>query len=481
MTTQTRNLKFVPTTSRNLATASALVASALAACAAAEQTATGAGGSTITSNGGAAKAATAVAPASFQKPAWLTDFGFGIKESYDDNVFLVSGKGTPERDSWVTTVSPKIGFNFAPLLATEPTVPVLAFGYAPDFVTFHNEPTENYTAHRLANTIKGKYDAFSFNLENGFNFIDGSKESPIYPTATHDDQRSAYSTAGPRERRQQIQDRAKIVFQYDLGKWFVRPVASLLYYDLLTNQRSTAGYQNYADRYDVNGGADVGYRIGPDAAVTLGYRYGHQYQEQYPTAIDKTHTSSPSDYQRVLVGFEGKPFKWLTLSVQAGPDFRTYPRSSATHTIPVVDHHPMKFYGEASVTAAPSANDLITFKSKQWQWVSSTGKLPLYDCSYDLSYKRKLSKKLAVDLGGRIGASDYTRATGSSSKRDDWMYTVTAGVTYAFTPNLSANLAYNLDLGRNAQDDLKLLASPQNPKYREFDHQLVSFGATFKF
>jgi hypothetical protein len=32
-----------------------------------------------------------------------------------------------------------------------------------------------------------------------------------------------------RERRNQIQDRAKIVFQYDIGKVLVRPTVSLLY------------------------------------------------------------------------------------------------------------------------------------------------------------------------------------------------------------------------------------------------------------
>ncbi len=53
---------------------------------------------------------------SVKKPAWLTDLSLGLKESYDDNVLLVSGHGAKKIDSIVTTLSPKIGFNFAPLL-----------------------------------------------------------------------------------------------------------------------------------------------------------------------------------------------------------------------------------------------------------------------------------------------------------------------------------------------------------------------------
>jgi opacity protein-like surface antigen len=449
-----------PLSSSCFVTASTLVASALAAC------------------GAPAQPVPASPGVGFQKPAWLTDLSLAVKESYDNNIFLVSGDGATETDSWITSVSPKLGFNLAPLLGDAKTLQVLGFAYSPEFVVFHNADSEDFTAHRLANTFKGKVGAFSFNLENGFNYIDGNEDGPIYSAAAHDDQRSAYSTAVPRERREQFQDRTKIVLQYDLGNWFIRPTASFLYYDLMTNLRTNAGYQNYSDRFDVNGGADLGYRVTPNIAVTVGYRYGHQYQQQYPSTIDKTHTSSSSDYQRALIGLEGKPLKWLTVSALAGPDFRSYPGNSPTHATPMADKTPIKYFAEAALTAAISPNDTLAFKYKQWQWVSSTGKLPLFDSSYDLSYKRKLGKSLSLDLGGRIASSDYTGATGASAKRDDWMYTVSAGVNYAFTQNLSASLGYSIDLGRNAQDDLVL---PQEAKYREFDHHLVSLGAIFKF
>ena len=84
------------------------------------------------------------------KPAWLTDFSLGVKESYDDNVFLsgVDPKYLPpaytvpvgsvaalqNRWSWVTTMSPKIGVNLEPLLAHQQTFQTLSLVYAPDFV-----------------------------------------------------------------------------------------------------------------------------------------------------------------------------------------------------------------------------------------------------------------------------------------------------------------------------------------------------------
>jgi len=423
----------------------------------------------------------AAAPA---KPAWLTDFSLAVKETFDNNVFASgvdqrylpatypvaagSAVALEELSSWVTTVSPKLGVNLAPLLGQPPLVQALTLGYAPDFVSYHNQPSENFNAHRLAQTIKLKSDDFSLSLENGFNYISGSKLGPTYPGSLL----SAYATAIPRERREQFQDRTKVTAQYNLGHWFVRPTASLLYYDLKTKQQNVAGYQNYPDRYDVNGGADAGYRFTPDLAVTLGYRYGHQYQEQFSFSP----YSAPNDYQRVLLGFEGKPLPWLKVELQGGPDFRSYDPNTPTHITPVDDRHTTKYYGEAAITADISPKDSLTFKYRQFQWLSSVGKLPLFDSLYDLSYKRKVTSQFTGEVSARLVSSDYTGANLTpSNHRDDWQYTVSVGLTYAFSSNLSATLAYSVDLGRNAQDEIV------HPQTREFERHLVSLGMLFKF
>jgi len=421
---------------------------------------------------------------SFKKPAWLADLSLGIKESYDDNVYLsgVDRKDLPkykvpaggvaalnDRSSWVTTVSPKIGFNFAPLFDTK-YLEQFTLAYAPDFVIYHDQSTESYNANRFLTAIKGSDKWFSYALDNAFNYIDGSDKGPTYPGSLC----SAYVQSTVRERREQIQDRAKLSFRFDTDHWFFRPIAFLTYYDLMTaiiDPSKAGGYYNYADRYDVNGGLDVGYKLNKQFAFTLGYRYGHQYQQQFSFSPD----SSPSDYQRVLVGFEGKIFPWLKMDFQIGPDFRSYAKDTATHVTPVNDNDLVTYYGEANVVADLSSKDTLSFKYKQFQWVSSTGKVPYFDSTYDLSYHRKVTEKLGLDLGARILSSDYNSGNLPTCKRDDIQYTFSLGLGYAISSHCSVSASYATDLGRNAEDNVT------KPGNREFIRNVISLGAVFKF
>jgi hypothetical protein len=424
-----------------------------------------------------------LALAPFKKPAWLTEISLGIKEGYDDNVYMsgVGKKFLPatytvpagsvaalkDRGSWVTTVSPKVAMDFAPVLGNK-NLQSASFVYAPDLVRYHDQSTEDYDAQRFTTTIKAKVEPFSLNFNNSFVYIDGSDFGPVYPGALL----SAWNTVAPRERREQIQDRANPVIQYDQDTWFIRASASLLYYDLMTTLTNVTGYQNYVDRYDVNGGVDLGYKIKPQLAVTFGYRYGHQYQQKLSFSPD----SSSSDYERLLLGIEGKPWKWLDVKIQGGPDFRNYEPDTATHITPVRNDNVTTYYGEAVIVAKPSTVDTVTFKYRGFQWVSCLGKVPYFDSYYDLGYNRKLTTKLALDLGTRLGTADYTVGNlAPSDHRNDWQYTLSAGLGYAVNANLSLNAAYSLDLGRNAQDNIT------NPQTREYDHQLLSLGAKYGF
>jgi hypothetical protein len=436
------------------------------------------------------------AAAAWQKPAWLTDFSVAAKESYDDNILGVADKdpGMSKQDSWITTISPRLGVNFAPLLGKQNILKTVSFNYTPDFNFFHNAPSESNNAHRIGNTVRGKAGDFSFALDNAFLFVDGSSVAPTYafdqtgPAADQADKfRSNYAHGMARERREQIQDRAAITLQYDIRSFFFRPVASLLYYDMMTDLHNSSkapykGYQNYPDRADVNGGFDLGYKLTSDIAVTAGYRHGYQYQGSFAPTIDSATVNgrqmeSSSDYDRFLVGIEGKPWKWLTIRLQGGPDWRNY-NSGA----PVNDYHPMKYYGEASLAATLTPRQTLAFAYKQWQWVSSSGKVPVWESSYTLNYHWNATDKLGLDLGGKIQNADYTSGnaiTGSAtSLRNDILYTISTGVSYAFTKHFSASLAYSYDFGRNLQDDLpaNLYAS-----YRQFDHQLVSISGQYKF
>ena len=48
-----------------------------------------------------------------------------------------------------------------------------------------------------------------------------------------------------------------------------------------TSHAPYLGYQDYVDRYDVNVGGDLGFKVSPNWALTLGYRDGYQFQQQY--------------------------------------------------------------------------------------------------------------------------------------------------------------------------------------------------------
>ncbi|HEX9045633.1 MAG TPA: hypothetical protein VF988_01285 [Verrucomicrobiae bacterium] len=416
-----------------------------------------------------------------QRPAWLTEASLGVKESYDNNVFL-AGASTPfvytvppgsvaalkDHASWITTVSPKVDFNFAPLLGDQKNLQILSLAYAPEFAIYHDQDSESYKAHKFSAAVKGGADWFTVSADNTLTYVDGNQFGPVFPGSLL----SAFATVADRERREQFVDKGNVALQFSRGAWFVRPVMALYYQDMLTAKLEVPGYQNYTDRSDVNGGADLGYHITESLAVTAGYRYGHQQEEQFGF----TPYSSPNDYQRVLFGIEGKPWTWLDVKLQAGPDFRSYEGNYSGHITPVNDRNPVKYYDDVLIAAKLTAADTLSFKCKHWQWLSTLGKIPYFDSAYELNYHRKLTSKLGFDLGGHIWNWDYTSSGNlSNCRRNDTEYTASAGVAYAVNPHLSLNAAFTVDLGRNAQNRI------EHPETREFDHQLVSLGAVCKF
>ena len=108
--------------------------------------------------------------------------------------------------------------------------------------------------------------------------------------------------------------------------------------------------------------------------------------------------------------------------------------------------------------------------------------MPEFDSTYALAYHWNATPQLELDLGGKVQEIDTTEGnddTGTEpSARDDMEYEVSAGVTYAFTPHLSANLAYTFDLGDSAMNNLPVSLGPA---YRSFEHQVVSLGVQYKF
>ncbi len=426
----------------------------------------------------------------FSKPEWMPTLGLGFNESYDDNIYGVSGEGLQPKGPWISTISPRIGLDFAPLLGDRSALQSLAVSYSPDIVRFHDAPSENYDAHRFDTKAKGSIDDFSFALDNSFLYNDGSKIAPTYAlnqlsgaaANQFDKYRNNFSYAPARERRNQVQDRANATLMYNFGRFYVKPTASFLDYNLDTVWENTSkapylGYLNFVDRSDVNGGTDLGYRVVTNLALTLGYRYGSQFQQQFPTSISSDFHFASSTYQRALAGIDGRLWHWLEIKLAAGPDFRSYNPDA-----PVPNFHPTKYYGEASVLATISRSQYVTFSYKQWNWVSSTGYVPLFESDYFLNYHWSALPKLGFDLTAKLQENDYTGgddlAGNAPSLRSDRLYTISPGATYSITPQLSATLSYTFNAGNN---ELSTVPAADHPGYRNFIDNVVSLGVVYKF
>ena len=104
------------------------------------------------------------------KPAWLAELSLGVQEGYDSNVYrggtdlpYSAPSAIPKNqiytlknvDSGVTTISPKIGINFIPLLGDQKLFQTLSVGYAGDYSIFTNASEETNEAHRFSTVIKG--------------------------------------------------------------------------------------------------------------------------------------------------------------------------------------------------------------------------------------------------------------------------------------------------------------------------------------
>jgi len=424
------------------------------------------------------------------QPAWLTDLSVADKESYDDNVLVVSGLGMPEQSSWVNTVTAKVGVDFAPLLADGPAVQALTLAYQPEHSDYVNAQSETYTSHKINDLFKGKLGIFSYSLDNAFVYVDGDKLAETYAlnqlsgaaASQGDKYRNNFTHAVPRERRNQYQDRYNFQLRWDSSSVFFRPVSSLTYYNLNTYLFNTSkapylGYQDYIDRWDVNGGADLGYKVTSGFSLLVGYRDGYQHQDPFSLGINSDQHFSSNHYQRLLFGFEGKLGPWLTVKYLGGPDYRDYNPDA-----PIIHDRTTRYYGEGQATAVLSKNQSLSLTYKQWLFVSSTGLVPYDDISYALVYHVNLTKQLGFDLGGKYLEANYTLgddvAGSAPSLRDDIDYQGSVGFSYLIIPHLTANIGYTYDKGSNG---LETLAATYDPAYRDFEHGVFSVGLKYGF
>lgn len=437
-----------------------------------------------------ASGAEPVSTAPAAAPSWLQDSSLTVRESYDDNLMRVSGVGLPREGSWVSSVGFNLGLDLMPLLGPGGALKTFTLHYRPEASTYEADHYEDNIAHRIESALAGKSGAVSFNLEDSLLVVDGGHRAATYALnesagadANQDDRfRNNYAHPAARDRRSQMQERATARVQWDAGSFFVRAVGALTYYDFHTDLLNNGvlpnrGYQDYLNCYDLNGGVDLGWRIRPDLALTLGAREGFQSQPRLDPAISSDQHFSSSHYGQVLVGIDGKLSSGLAVRVAAGPDFRNYNAAA-----PVDHDHTARWFGEASATWTISPAQSVKLAFHQWLWVSLNGQIPFEDMSSSLSYRWHPAGPWTLETGIKVLRANFTigndLAGSSPSRRDDILYGCTALVARQITRRLSVTLAYTLNTGRNNLSDLPASLAPA---YRDFSQNLTALSVQCAF
>ncbi len=408
------------------------------------------------------------------KPDWLTELSLTFRESYDSNVYDSNVPPLGNQDSMISTISPKIDINFVPMIGDKDAgLEKLTLCYNPVISYYHAETGENNTAHNIGNLIKGKAGDFSYDLSNLFTVVDGNTTALAYPNGFN-----FYSATVTRNRRSQIDEVGKLSLRYDLNKeWFVRTVAQTFYQDYGTRLMSMVpGYLNYIDRFDVNVGPDVGYHFTKDFAVTLGYRAGHQGQSIFGNNQGPTGSggSDNNNYQRVLVGLEGKPWPWLKLEISAGPDFRHYGNDIPTDSAVNEDRNFNRIFCDSKMTFLLTRDDTLSFMVKQWQWISSVSVATYQDETYRMGYKRQWTKDFSSEIFIQHAEADFDSY--GPPGRDDSMDTVGTTLVYQLNKHVTMDLGYSVDRGGSAY-----MPGATQPVGRDFTCHLVTFGTAYKF
>jgi hypothetical protein len=387
------------------------------------------------------------------KPAaWKFTASAAIKETFDDNVFLQSVTAQADREALVTSLLPQVGVAWKPSPAFQ-----AGLNYSPEVHWFDGESSEDFVLHRAALNLSGKENHTAYEVTGLLVVIDGSSVGPTWTGAG-----GAPVAGGPvvRDRRDAAMYRGQVRVTQELGDWLIRPVATLYVHDFQTDQRSTAGYQNYADRNEFTGGVDVGRRIAPLTAW-VGYRFGVQDQArllQFPEEYDNT-------FHRVVFGLEGAPVSWAKLNLGLGPEFRRY-----GNKVPASfgDRERVNLFVDSSLTLLPTKQDTLTLSVKLFEQPGFGGRSTYRDLTCDVTGRHKFNAAWTVGLGARAYNTDFLKPV----VRDDWIYSGSAFVNWNVTKQLNAELSYTLESGQS--DD-------PNTVGREYQRQMVAHGVKYTF
>ena len=402
--------------------------------------------------------------------------GLTLKETYDDNVYILDTAPDPtitpptgftiskaNQESFVTSVTPSLALDYRPCSAF-----AAKLSYAPDVVWYHSASSEDHVTHRGAINFGGRINDVTYESPNSITWIDGSDST--YITIRPGDCR-CIGGIPLRDRRDAVIFKDGLKVTIPAGKWFFRPVFSAYIHDFQTKQFPNTNsslfiYDNFVDRWEVNGGMDIGYEAFANTKLVVGYRYGHQQQGEY------LGTPSPfcNDYQRFLLGIEGMPASWLKLAALAGPDVRDW----CGKTVPGFDRDELLCYIDASATILPTKNDTIALRVTRYEQPAFTSPSVYEDIKYDLTWRHKFTDQFTAGAGFTAYLGDWQGPV----DREDWIYTPSVMGSYAFNSHVTAEVSWSYD---DAVSDVPNSPSAPYSKGREFTRNLVSLAIKYTF
>jgi len=357
--------------------------------------------------------------------AWTPSASLSVKEAYDGNIYMQSVTPRANQSSFVTIVTPNVAAQWKPVPAF-----TLSLGYSPEIATYHSATSEDYVAHRGTLNLGGKVKDTTWELLNGMVWIDGNTQGPTF---TGPGGAPALGGMVLRDRRAAAIYREGFKLQHPIGDWFFRPISSVYVHDFHTAQSAAAGYQNYADRSDINGGLDIGYEAFKGIYLVAGYRHGSQEQATVLTSpIEYGNT-----YDRYLAGIEGKPADWLKLNLMAGPDVRSFGPNVPTS----FDRHQTTVFIDFLATLTLSKADTITLSAKRFEQPGYAGQSVYQDFTSELSWRHKFNDKFSTGVGVRV----LNWAFELPVVRDEWWYSGNVSATWTFSKHLAAELSYTYD------------------------------------
>lgn len=395
---------------------------------------------------------------------WSFNADLTLKESYDSNVYLqdvqpnrmlVPQAAEPFQESFVTSITPKLGLTWKPSTSFAANL-----AYTPEVVFYHSASDENYVAHRGQVNCNGTVAGVTWNVANALMLVDGSGEGLYFggPGGA-----PAIGGIPIRDRRDQFVYRGKVSAMITRGKLFLRPVFSAYVHDFQTQQKAAAtnpGYENYVDRSEVCVGADVGWQLTERTRVFVGYRYGKEIQGRLVGSTNHY----DAVYDRPLAGIEGQPVEWLKVSFSVGPDIHH------TTGVPAAgfERNYTTVWADGVVTFLLSGRDELALTWKQNTQPAFASCSVYDDITYDALFTHRFEKHWSASGGFRAYGGEWMAPT----LRDDWIYTVSAKLVYVHDAHWSSELGYSYDWAES---------HVPNTAGREFTRHLGFLGIKYSF